>query len=97
MSAAALKRLDKAVQTVIDIAEQSDWDQLDTVLVELLPDITAIHSGQHASKLSASDTATATRLLQKLQIAVDHCLTRRAQIAPLIEALSATKQIADGK
>ncbi|MBS1140984.1 MAG: hypothetical protein H6R13_2437 [Proteobacteria bacterium] len=97
MPTAALTRLDKAVQTVIDIAEQSNWDKLDAVLEELLPDIAAIHSSQYATKLSASDTATVNKLLQKLQTAVNHCLTRKAQIAPLVEALSATKQIANEK
>ena len=96
-SSSPIATLDGILQIVIDSAEQGDWDHLDEIAGKLLPALGAVTEKQHMASLSAAGKARISELLLKLQTAIDRCAVRKTQISPLLDALSATKSIADKK
>lgn len=85
MPATARSSLDDILQTLIDSAERGEWDALDQIAGRLIPALNAV---DHASLQEPVDAKAIRQLLQKLQAAIDRCTERKAQIAPLVDALS---------
>ena len=77
--------LDDILQTLIDSVERGDWNELDQIAGRLIPALDAVDQSAPAKP---ADTHAIRQLLLKLQTAIDRCTERKAQIGPLLDALS---------
>lgn len=85
MTANARASLDDTLQTLIDSAERGDWNELDQIASLLIP---ALDVMDQAAPAQPADAQAIRQLLLKLQTAIDRCTERKAQIGPLLDALS---------
>lgn len=85
MTANPRASLDDILQTLIDSAERGDWNELDQIAVRLIPALEAV---EQAAPAKLADAQATRQLLLKLQTAIDRCTERKAQIGPLLDALS---------
>jgi hypothetical protein len=85
MPASARSSMESSLQALIDCAEQGDWGKLDQIAGQLIPALDVV---AHSGPAKPADAAAIRQLLLKLQTAIDRCTERKAQIGPLLDALS---------
>jgi len=85
MPASARSSMASSLQALINCAEQGDWGKLDQIADHLIP---ALNLVAHSGPAKQADAAAIRQLLLKLQTAIDRCAERKAQIGPLLDALS---------
>ncbi len=69
---------------------QGNWDDLSGLESKLIPALDAVRSSPAFGEGKISRTKI-EQLLSKLELAIKECSIRKEQIAPFVNALSATK------
>lgn len=86
-------RLATTLNSLLDVAQNGEWTHLDNLLPTLLSASTAIQ--QIAQFNAGVDRERIIELLALHKRAIEECTARMSQIAPLIEAFSASKNSPD--
>lgn len=89
---AQLTDLAQALRQLLTMAQQGEWDQVTDYCDRLLPILATVEKTellpQAGSSLNREDIQATVALLQS---AIEKCSERKAQIAPLINALKPSK------
>jgi hypothetical protein len=86
-----LTKLEGCLQTLLLIAERGDWDNIGDFSDHLLLALEAVSKPNFLMEAGISDKRRIELTIVQLQVAIDCCVTRKEQIAPLVNALVPAK------
>ena len=78
------------LDTLLDMLQQGNWDDLSGLESKLIPALDAVRSSPAFGEGKISRPKI-EQLLSKLELAIKECSIRKEQIAPLVNALYTSK------
>lgn len=94
-SDSAAEGLQALLQRLLEVTEKGEWDELDSLVETLLPELDAASQGFGNSEKFPVDRKELERAQALLQLIMDRFLTRQRQIAPLLDALAQAKKLSE--
>ncbi|WP_306605884.1 hypothetical protein [Azonexus sp.] len=80
-----------SLDALLGMLREGRWDEIGDIESQLLPALKAVGSPVKLTQATISRREL-EQLIQKLERAIEECNIRKAQIAPLINALSVNQQ-----